>query len=229
MADDATDIAEQLAAVKLAPADLGRGFWASGAGQIHIFDDKMTAQLSYEELLGDGDERLHGRLLPGSGPDTWRAELSILSVDEEPWYGPSFGEKPESVGEITATLRVDSDGTRHLETRIKAEGDKDWGSLVLFKPCEEEVEKKEPDAAATVTEQQQRNEHEWAEEEVGCDLPVYGSDWMWTSGYELEHANHSQVCLVSDSWVLPCWTSVARFPSVRCGMGRFASALGKKK
>ncbi|CAE8587555.1 unnamed protein product [Polarella glacialis] len=120
------------------------GFWMSDAGQCHIFEDTITCQLTYEELLGDGSERLHGRLkaVPaeeGAGDSTnWQAELMILEEDEGPWYGPSCGEKPDVVGEIKVTLRELSKGVLQLETRVKTEDDKDWAAPVLFSPVKED-------------------------------------------------------------------------------------------
>lgn len=107
-----------------------RGFWASEAGEFRIFDDSITGQLSFEELIGDGSEKLLGRLEDiGKGADgcqRWKAELMILEADEAPWYGPSSGPKPEVVGDIMVTLRLKEDGSPELETRTKTEEDDEW-------------------------------------------------------------------------------------------------------
>jgi len=119
-----------------------RGFWAAEGGECHIFDDKITAQLTYEELIGDGSERLHGRLEAVEGtPDLWKATLMILEKGQGPWYGPSCGEKPEEVGEIKVTLKkkpAEEGGAWQLQTQIKTEDDDDWQAPVLFMPLEEE-------------------------------------------------------------------------------------------
>ena len=68
-------------------------FWESEAGQYHIFFDKITAQLTHEELIGDGSEHLHGRLVAmdssdaDSGSSRWKASLMILEEAQSPWYG----------------------------------------------------------------------------------------------------------------------------------------------
>jgi len=112
-----------------------RGFWASKGGEFRIFDDSITAQLSYEELIGDGSERLLGRLedigKAADGCQRWKAELLILEADEAPWYGPSSGPKPDVVGDIMVTLRLTEDGTPEVETRIKTEEDDDWQKPTL--------------------------------------------------------------------------------------------------
>merc|ERR1719442_94986 len=109
------------------------GFWSSDNGQCHIFLDKITHQLSYEELIGDGSERLHGRLEAEAGDNaetstfSWQASLAILEQGQDPWYGPSCGPKPEELGKIKVTLRPASDSTEAtLETRIKSDDDEDW-------------------------------------------------------------------------------------------------------
>jgi len=115
------------------------GFWASSKGECHIFDDPITNQLSYEESVGDGSERLHGKLeLVESGTDgatgpCWQASLMILEEGQSPWYGPSFGEKPEVVGDIRLRLLdAMAEGTPQIETRIKGKDDKEWEAPVLF-------------------------------------------------------------------------------------------------
>ena len=58
-------------------------------------------------MIGDGSERLYGRLEGGENLDgiyTWTAMLSILEKDDTPWYGPSWGEKPVSIGNIKVNL-----------------------------------------------------------------------------------------------------------------------------
>merc|ERR1712232_1247964 len=109
------------------------GFWKSEKGECRIFRDKNTNQLSYEELIGDGSERLHGRMMQiaeeasekaGAGVVCWEAELMILEEDDGPWYGPSYGPKPDVVGSIRVRFSLGSPSS--LDTRIKVEGKKDW-------------------------------------------------------------------------------------------------------
>eukprot|EP00927_Polykrikos_kofoidii_P071120 TRINITY_DN67447_c0_g1_i1.p1 TRINITY_DN67447_c0_g1~~TRINITY_DN67447_c0_g1_i1.p1 ORF type:complete len:178 (+),score=41.75 TRINITY_DN67447_c0_g1_i1:80-535(+) len=130
---------------------LVRGFWASDSGECHIFNDKVTNKLSYEELIGDGSERLHGWLeevaIDGenekdreSGPCyTWQASLSLLEKGDQPWYGPSCGEQPEVVGDLQVIVRPSSDGSPpQFQTRIKTDDDEDWQAAVSFKPVPED-------------------------------------------------------------------------------------------
>uniref|UniRef100_A0A7S1M5M7 Uncharacterized protein n=1 Tax=Alexandrium catenella TaxID=2925 RepID=A0A7S1M5M7_ALECA len=104
------------------------GQWVCDKGDCSLFQDHRTNRLTYEEPLGNGS-RLHGFLTKLNGfreegvAMAWEADLSILDEDEDPWYGPSCGEQPESVGDIQVRYRVGS----RLETRIRVDGeDDDW-------------------------------------------------------------------------------------------------------
>eukprot|EP00929_Paragymnodinium_shiwhaense_P011371 TRINITY_DN116990_c0_g1_i1.p1 TRINITY_DN116990_c0_g1~~TRINITY_DN116990_c0_g1_i1.p1 ORF type:complete len:163 (+),score=28.66 TRINITY_DN116990_c0_g1_i1:75-491(+) len=121
------------------------GFWKSDKGECRIFADKITSQLSYEELIGDGSERLHGRLVPlsedeseknAAGVTCWEAELMILEEGQGPWYGPSCGPKPDVVGSIR--LRLTPGSPPSMDTRIKVDGEEDWQDPTVFKPVNEE-------------------------------------------------------------------------------------------
>mmetsp|Transcript_57650 Transcript_57650/g.115483 ORF Transcript_57650/g.115483 Transcript_57650/m.115483 type:complete len:234 (-) Transcript_57650:63-764(-) len=111
------------------------GDWVSAKGECCVFEDHRTHKLSYEEFLDNGC-RLHGFLtkLNGFREDgiamAWEASLAILDQDEDPWYGPSFGEPPEPVGDIQVRLRSNS----VLETRIRVAGeDDDWQPPSIFR------------------------------------------------------------------------------------------------
>merc|ERR1719310_1440358 len=81
------------------------GDWKSDKGECRIFVDHITHRMSYEECFGDCDDRLHGWLEPREGEkDSYQAELMILEDGICPWYGPSYGEKPEVVGDIRVRL-----------------------------------------------------------------------------------------------------------------------------
>ncbi|CAK9002516.1 Ultraviolet-B receptor UVR8 [Durusdinium trenchii] len=83
-----------------------QGSWRSAKGECAIFTDPRINRLTYEESLSDQDARLHGWLEPyedeqGDGVIAcWVAVLHLLGEDELPWYGPSFGEEPEALGQI---------------------------------------------------------------------------------------------------------------------------------
>mmetsp|Transcript_13008 Transcript_13008/g.40206 ORF Transcript_13008/g.40206 Transcript_13008/m.40206 type:complete len:219 (+) Transcript_13008:54-710(+) len=107
-----------------------RGQWVSAKGECYVFEDHRTSRLTYEESLDNGC-RLHGFLtkLEGIREDgvamAWQAELAILDEEENPWYGPSFGEPPEPVGDIQVRYRPGL--ACQLETRIRVAGeDDDW-------------------------------------------------------------------------------------------------------
>mmetsp|Transcript_38498 Transcript_38498/g.106091 ORF Transcript_38498/g.106091 Transcript_38498/m.106091 type:complete len:192 (+) Transcript_38498:79-654(+) len=113
------------------------GVWNSEKGECRIFEDHITNRLSYEEPIGDdGDCRLHGWLdacTAEGGTLTWQARLAILEDGETPWYGPSFGEEPETVGDIQVRLLSGSTPPM-LETRIHVDGeDEDWQPPVTFR------------------------------------------------------------------------------------------------
>lgn len=127
-----------------------RGFWLSDGGQCRIFNDKITNRLSYEELIGDGSERLHGFFDTVDGESnsgyTWQATLVIIEEGEDPWYGPSCGEKPESVGSIRLKLIAAGEGSlgsEIIETQIRTDEDGDWQTTVCWKRAPDE----EPNAA----------------------------------------------------------------------------------
>mmetsp|Transcript_64688 Transcript_64688/g.189258 ORF Transcript_64688/g.189258 Transcript_64688/m.189258 type:complete len:234 (-) Transcript_64688:47-748(-) len=114
-----------------------RGEWVSAKGECCIFEDHRTSRLSYEESLDNGC-RLHGFLskLDGFREEgvtmVWEAELAILESDEEPWYGPSFGERPEPVGDIQVRFLPGSPVT--LESRIRVAGeDDDWQPAMILR------------------------------------------------------------------------------------------------
>jgi len=124
--------------------DKACGRWVSTKGKCRIFHDKMTNQLSYEELMKDSC-RLHGFLVRKpvageleAGADScaevdslWEAQLAVLESDERPWYGPSFGEEPEFVGAIQVRYRHSAD---QLLTQIRvADEDADWQPETEFR------------------------------------------------------------------------------------------------
>eukprot|EP00930_Biecheleria_cincta_P092051 TRINITY_DN81819_c0_g1_i1.p1 TRINITY_DN81819_c0_g1~~TRINITY_DN81819_c0_g1_i1.p1 ORF type:complete len:147 (-),score=31.20 TRINITY_DN81819_c0_g1_i1:139-579(-) len=122
-----------------------RGFWLSENGQCHIFNDKITNRLSYEELIGDGSERLHGFFdeveASANSGYSWSAPLCILEEGEKPWYGPSCGEKPEFVGSIRLRLVPAAEGklgSEFIETQIHTEGEDDWQASVTWKRAPDE-------------------------------------------------------------------------------------------
>jgi len=140
--------AAEAATLAAAPAEVGggggggsveeavRGTWVSYKGECRIFEDHITSRLAYEELLQDGDgQRLHGWLVQkGSQAEgVFQASLSILEEDEGVWYGPSFGEQPEAVGDIQVRLLRKGSGPPELETRIRVkEEDSEWQEPVTF-------------------------------------------------------------------------------------------------
>merc|ERR1740121_1817505 len=124
-----------------------RGFWLSDGGQCHIFNDKITSRLSYEELIGDGSERLHGFFseeqdLAANSGYTWLAPLCIIEDGEDPWYGPSCGVEPESIGEIRLKFIPAGEGklgSEIIETQIKTEEDGEWQTAVCWKRAPEDA------------------------------------------------------------------------------------------
>ncbi|CAE7457327.1 UVR8, partial [Symbiodinium sp. CCMP2456] len=80
---------------------------------------------------------LHGWLELSEGGDAsegsvacWIATLHLLEEDELPWYGPSFGEEPEALGQIKVELLPG----RRLQTSIRIEDeDDDWQSPTPFR------------------------------------------------------------------------------------------------
>merc|ERR1712194_626 len=117
------------------------GWGKSDGGMCHIRPDHITAKIAYTELIGDGNERLHGWLEQKGITETiWLASLCILEKDEEPWYGPSCGPEPDTVGEVLVTiLEKEGDGPRKMQTQIKQDGDDDFGEPVVFAFLEEDA------------------------------------------------------------------------------------------
>mmetsp|Transcript_7448 Transcript_7448/g.20111 ORF Transcript_7448/g.20111 Transcript_7448/m.20111 type:complete len:180 (-) Transcript_7448:95-634(-) len=104
------------------------GNWKSAKGGCRVFEDHITSRLSYEEPIGDGS-RLHGWLVKRDDEQIWESSLSVLEEGERPWYGPSFGEEPESVGDIRVRLTG-----KGVETQIRVDGeDNDWQPPVCFR------------------------------------------------------------------------------------------------
>eukprot|EP00450_Noctiluca_scintillans_P022917 CAMPEP_0194522028 /NCGR_PEP_ID=MMETSP0253-20130528/56482_1 /TAXON_ID=2966 /ORGANISM="Noctiluca scintillans" /LENGTH=343 /DNA_ID=CAMNT_0039366431 /DNA_START=120 /DNA_END=1151 /DNA_ORIENTATION=- len=97
----------------------------------------MTGKLAYEEFIGDGSQRIHGYLYDES-ENSWIASVGVLEAGESPWYGPSQGALPESVGEISLRLVC----PRSLEVRIRQNGEA-WQDSSFFNPAAEDVEEEE--------------------------------------------------------------------------------------
>mmetsp|Transcript_49075 Transcript_49075/g.110383 ORF Transcript_49075/g.110383 Transcript_49075/m.110383 type:complete len:184 (+) Transcript_49075:66-617(+) len=109
------------------------GSWSSETGKCRIFKDPITNRLAYEESIGEG-RRLHGWLDPVTDEKgIWRGTLALLEAGKPPWYGPSFGPAPETVGSIQVRPIADSDPAA-METQIKvADEDEEWQKPVRFK------------------------------------------------------------------------------------------------
>jgi len=123
--------------------------WESKNGKCKIFKDTMTSKLAYEEAMGDDGGRLFGFLRRleevnrrplvlerlGESPPVWfQAEIFYLGEGDLPWYGPSFGEKPDKEGDIEVVF-IPSDPAR-LETRIRvADEDEEWQPPTVFSPA----------------------------------------------------------------------------------------------
>merc|ERR1719174_2037694 len=106
------------------------GQWKSSGGECRIFLDSMTRRLAYEELLGDGS-RLHGWLVRKGSELCWQSTLWILDEDQTPWYGPSFGEEPDRVGDILVRLLPGRPVKIQTQIRV-ADEDNDWQPPVTF-------------------------------------------------------------------------------------------------
>merc|ERR1712032_1428847 len=107
------------------------GTWISEKGEFSIFEDHMTSRLSYEELLGDGSDRLHGWLVKQSEDEArWLGKLAILEDGERPWYGPSFGEEPDVIGHIQVRFMPGSPDKVETQIRVEEE-DVDWQPPVV--------------------------------------------------------------------------------------------------
>lgn len=113
-----------------------RGDWCSDKGECSIFDDRITSRLAYEEKFPEGN-RLHGWLVRQTDqndkpmdPAIWTSKLWILEEDEAPWYGPSFGEEPEYVGDIQVSLLPEG----RIQTRIKVvDEDDEWSEPIMWR------------------------------------------------------------------------------------------------
>lgn len=157
------------------------GKWVSGNGECAIFEDQMTGRLCYEEMIDGGDQLLHGWLIRRSDEDTcWQATLMIQEPDQLPWYGPSFGEAPEAVGDIQ--VRLLPGAKRTLETRIRvAEEDTNWQPPVTFtpKPDETQADTSCSDGAGwgdyAQTLQSQSAQHPASQPGAGGNVFVFGS------------------------------------------------------
>lgn len=106
------------------------GHWVSPKGECKIGFDSMTRRLNYEEFL-DGGGRLHGWLVQEGNDLCWQSALWILDEDQLPWYGPSFGEEPERVGDIMVRLLPGPPVRLQTQIRVMDE-DTDWQAPVTF-------------------------------------------------------------------------------------------------
>eukprot|EP00927_Polykrikos_kofoidii_P079424 TRINITY_DN76209_c0_g1_i1.p1 TRINITY_DN76209_c0_g1~~TRINITY_DN76209_c0_g1_i1.p1 ORF type:complete len:288 (-),score=61.34 TRINITY_DN76209_c0_g1_i1:172-1035(-) len=112
------------------------GDWVSEGGTCRVSEDTMTKRLYYEEPTGDGS-RILGWLdnpVEEDGNVAWEAVLSLLEEGARPWYGPSFGEPPEPLGDIRVLLMPGEPATMETKIRILGE-DEDWGNPVLWAQC----------------------------------------------------------------------------------------------
>lgn len=125
--------------------DVIRADWVSETGECHIFEDRMTRRLSYEELFEDGG-RLHGWLVRipeeeleaedvRDGVASWQATLWLLNDSQGPWYGPSFGEEPEQIGDIRVRIRPNNINVLESQIRVKAESGEydEWQPRVTWR------------------------------------------------------------------------------------------------
>eukprot|EP00928_Gymnodinium_smaydae_P065257 TRINITY_DN48427_c0_g1_i1.p1 TRINITY_DN48427_c0_g1~~TRINITY_DN48427_c0_g1_i1.p1 ORF type:complete len:190 (-),score=42.63 TRINITY_DN48427_c0_g1_i1:138-707(-) len=141
--DDGAAVAEterKVANAPLAPAALGTpeeaplGSWASDSGSCRVYRDPITSRLSYEESIGEG-RRLHGWLDKVAGKDAlWQGSLALLEAGKGPWYGPSFGPPPETVGDIQVRRLAGEKDSAEMETQIRVKDeDTDWQPAVRFR------------------------------------------------------------------------------------------------
>mmetsp|Transcript_11516 Transcript_11516/g.26704 ORF Transcript_11516/g.26704 Transcript_11516/m.26704 type:complete len:191 (-) Transcript_11516:63-635(-) len=110
------------------------GSWASEKGKCTIGKDPVTARLCYMEDLQDG-ERLHGWLdMVDEATLLWQGSLALLKSGQRPWYGPSFGEAPEIVGDIRVKLLPGAEGSGpKMESQIRmAEEGATWEEPTTF-------------------------------------------------------------------------------------------------
>jgi len=122
-----------------------RGDWISDSGKCHIFEDRLTSRLSYEERFDDGG-RLHGWLVRIPEEEfeaaavredvaSWQAKLWLLHECQDNWYGPSCGEEPESVGDIKVRIRRSAGLVLESQIRVKDECGEydDWQPSVTWR------------------------------------------------------------------------------------------------
>jgi hypothetical protein len=135
-----------------------RGIWASEKGRFRFSDEELldpirgnhlTAQLAYEEFIGDGSERIWGPLVEDCSPEylvdlygadvlnVGTAVLMIQDAEVETWTGSWCDDRPETVAEIRVMLRrLEGDpGELQIEMRLKYSEDKDWQPPTLLKPA----------------------------------------------------------------------------------------------
>mmetsp|Transcript_71333 Transcript_71333/g.133427 ORF Transcript_71333/g.133427 Transcript_71333/m.133427 type:complete len:177 (-) Transcript_71333:71-601(-) len=105
------------------------GSWSSEKGKCTIGKDPVTARLCYMEDLEEG-ERLHG-WLDVADAELWQGSLALLKSGQRPWYGPSFGEAPEVVGDIRVKLIPGSPPKMESQIRMAEEG-ADWEDPTSF-------------------------------------------------------------------------------------------------
>merc|ERR1711879_1005841 len=109
------------------------GWWVTGVGECFISCDYTRRRLAYEELVGNGSQRLHGYLYKHSDGDfgncmpSWQACLAVLNIDEAPWVDLdaylSSADHHEVVGDIQVRM-LPGAGPR-LATRILEDDDED--------------------------------------------------------------------------------------------------------
>jgi len=83
------------------------------------------------------------------GVASWQATLWLLNDVQGPWYGPSFGEEPESVGDIQVRIRPGAVITLESQIRVKAEDGvyDDWQPRVTWRKKKRTVTVLTADAA----------------------------------------------------------------------------------
>eukprot|EP00933_Yihiella_yeosuensis_P008928 TRINITY_DN114655_c0_g1_i1.p1 TRINITY_DN114655_c0_g1~~TRINITY_DN114655_c0_g1_i1.p1 ORF type:complete len:213 (+),score=44.35 TRINITY_DN114655_c0_g1_i1:131-769(+) len=135
----------------LIPEQVVQGQWKSEKGICRVFSDHITCRLAYEEWLGESDGRLHGWLERQDGYSAddaiacWQATLHYVEEGEPPWYGPSFGEEPEALGQIRLRLFPE----KRIDTAIMIEEeDEDWQEPTSFNRRTTEELEAEAEASA---------------------------------------------------------------------------------
>mmetsp|Transcript_30810 Transcript_30810/g.70661 ORF Transcript_30810/g.70661 Transcript_30810/m.70661 type:complete len:178 (-) Transcript_30810:68-601(-) len=133
----ATKVAKPMQPLPTAPgisdtsSEALHGSWASEKGKCTIGKDPVTARLCYMEDLEDG-ERLHGWLdVADADKLLWQGSLALLKSGQRPWYGPSFGEAPEVVGDIRVRLIPGNPAKMESQIRMAEEG-ADWEDPTSF-------------------------------------------------------------------------------------------------